>query len=108
MAVARAIVIVCSIQPVYAKRMPPQDRTPYVVRSNDSLYTLADRYMQSPSDWRLLRDINHVANPRHLQVNAHLFMPTSWLRQTLLTARVVAVRGSVAKLGTAGAPPRCR
>src|SRR5471030_3486796 len=104
MAVAGLIAIVCSIQPVYAKRMPPQDMTPYVVRADDSLYTLADRYMQSPADWRLLRDINHVANPRHLQVNAHLSMPTARLRQTLLTARVVAVRGSVDKLGTAGAP----
>jgi hypothetical protein len=104
MAVAGAIVIVCSIQPVCAKRIPPQDMTPYVVRADDSLYTLADRYMQSPSDWRLLRDINHVANPRHLRINAHLSMPTSRLRQTLLTAQVVAVRGSVDKLGTAGAP----
>ncbi|SAL49977.1 peptidoglycan-binding LysM [Caballeronia udeis] len=104
MAVAGVIAIACSIQPVYAKRMPPQDMTPYVVRADDSLYTLADRYMQSPSDWRLLRDINHVANPRHLQVNAHLSMPTSRLRQTLPTAQVVAVRGSVEKLGTAGAP----
>ena len=105
MAVAGVIAIVCSIQPVYAKRMPPQDMTPYVVRADDSLYALADRYMQSPSDWRLLRDINHVANPRHLQVNARLSMPTSRLRQTLLTARVTAVRGSVEKLDTAGAPP---
>jgi len=104
MALAGVIAIVCSIQPVYARHVPSQDMTPYVVRADDSLYTLADRYMQSPSDWRLLRDINHVANPRHLQVNAHLFMPTSRLRQTLLTARVVAVRGSVDKLGTAGAP----
>ena len=103
-AVAGVIVIVCSIQPVFAKPMPTQDMTPYVVRADDSLYTLADRYMQSPSDWRQLRDINHVANPRHLQINAHLSMPTSRLRQTLLTARVVAVRGSVDKLGTAGAP----
>ena len=103
-ALAGVIAIVCSIQPVYARHVPSQDMTPYVVRADDSLYTLADRYMQSPSDWRLLRDINHVANPRHLQVNAHLFMPTSRLRQTLLTARVVAVRGSVDKLGTAGAP----
>ncbi|HMC45677.1 MAG TPA: LysM peptidoglycan-binding domain-containing protein, partial [Caballeronia sp.] len=64
-AVAGVIVIVCSIQPVFAKPMPTQDMTPYVVRADDSLYTLADRYMQSPSDWRQLRDINHVANPRH-------------------------------------------
>lgn len=105
MAVAGVMVTVCSIQPAYAKRVPQQDMTPYVVRADDSLYTLADRYMQSPADWRLLRAINHVANPRRLQVNAHLSMPTSRLRQTLLTARVVAVRGSVDKLGTAGAPP---
>jgi hypothetical protein len=105
MAVAGVIVMICSIQPAYAKRMPPQDMTPYVVRADDSLFTLADRYMESPADWRLLRDINHVANPRRLQVNARLSIPTSRLRQTLLTARVVAVRGSVEKLGTAGAPP---
>jgi hypothetical protein len=105
LAVAGVIAMVCSIQPAYAKRVPPPDMTPYVVRADDSLYTLADRYMQSPADWRLLRDINHVPNPRRLQVNARLSMPTSRLRQTLLTARVTAVRGSVEKLGTAGAPP---
>ena len=105
MAVAGVIAMICSIPPVFAKRLPPPDMTPYMVRADDSLYTLADRYMQSPADWRLLRDINHVANPRRLQVNARLSIPTSRLRQTLLTARVAAVRGSVAKLGTAGAPP---
>lgn len=102
---AIVIAIACTIQPVYAKHLPQQDMTSYVVRADDSLYTFADRYMQSPADWRLLRDINHVANPRHLQINARLSIPTSRLRQTLLIARVVAVRGSVEKLGTAGAPP---
>lgn len=105
MAVAGVVAIICSIQPAFAKRVPPPDMTPYVVRAGDSLYTLADRYMQSPADWRLLRDINHVANPRRLRVNARLSIPTLRLRQTLLTARVAAVRGSVEKLGTAGAPP---
>src|SRR5258708_5824177 len=102
---AIVIVIACTIQPACAKHMPQQDMTSYAVRADDSLYTLADRYMQSPADWRLLRDINHVANPRHLQVNARLSIPTSRLRQKLLAAQVVAVRGSVDKLGTAGAPP---
>jgi hypothetical protein len=105
MAVASIVALVCSIQPAHAKRVPPQDMTPYVVRADDSLYTLADRYMQSPVDWRLLRDINHVANPRHLRINTRLSIPTSRLRQKLLTAQVMAVRGSVEKEGAAGAPP---
>ncbi|WP_438390703.1 FecR domain-containing protein [Caballeronia sp. DA-9] len=102
-AAAMVSAIVLSVHPAHAKRMPP-DITPYVVQSDDSLYTLADRYMESPDDWRLLRDLNHVANPRRLQVNSRLAMPTARLRQVSLTARVEAVRGSVEKSTAPGVP----
>jgi hypothetical protein len=102
--VALAAAIVFSMHPAHAKRAPPPDITPYVVKSDDSLYTLADRYMESPGDWRLVRDLNRVANPRHLQINSRLSMPTARLKQKLLTARVVAVRGGVEKSTAPGVP----
>jgi hypothetical protein len=104
-AMAVAGLITVYAQPAHAKRMPLQDMTPYVVQNNDSLYTLAERYMQSPADWRLLRDINHVANARRLRVNSSLSLPTSRLKQKWLTAKVVAVRGDVDKRNEASGMP---
>ncbi|WP_082778904.1 FecR domain-containing protein [Burkholderia sp. PAMC 28687] len=102
--VALITAIVFCVQPAHAKRVPPPDTTPYVVKSDDSLYTLAYQYMQSPDDWRLLRELNHVANPRRLQIDSRLAMPTARLKQKSLTARVVAVGGGVEKSTAPGLP----
>ena len=99
-----AVALFLSMQAAHAKSLPPRDITQYVVKSGDSLYTLAGQYMESSDDWRLVRDLNHVANPRRLQINSRLAMPTGRLKQQLLAARVVAVRGGVEKSTAPGVP----
>lgn len=81
--------------PAYARNSEPVAMTAYLVRPDDTLFDLADRYLLSYDDWRLLRKINHVPDPYRLPIQSRLLIPTARLKQTLLDARIVAVRGSV-------------
>ncbi|WP_109481048.1 FecR domain-containing protein [Paraburkholderia sp. C35] len=67
--------------------------TIYVTRAGDTLYDLADRYLRDPRDWVVLRKLNHVADPLHLQPGVQLRLPVTLLKQEPSTARVVAVSG---------------
>jgi len=84
----------------HAQKLPdarPPKFTAYVVRPNDTLFDLSVQYLQDPLDWIALRDINHVADPRRLATGSTLSMPTARLRQRLLVAKVIAVRGAVSE-----------
>ena len=65
----------------------------YVTRPGDTLYDVADHYLRDPRDWAVLRKLNHVADPLHLQPGVQLRLPVALLKQEPRSARVVAVSG---------------
>ncbi len=98
---ALMVMLACAAMPLaHAQKLPddpPPKFTSYVVRPDDTLFDLAVHYLQDPHDWVALRDINHVADPRRLATGSTLSIPTARLRQQLLTAKVIAVRGTVSE-----------
>ncbi|MFP3589034.1 LysM peptidoglycan-binding domain-containing protein, partial [Paraburkholderia sp. SIMBA_055] len=53
----------------------------YVTRPGDTLYDVADHYLRDPRDWAVLRKLNHVADPLHLQPGVQLRLPVALLKQ---------------------------
>ncbi len=76
--------------------------TPYEVRAGDTLYQLAQRYLESPEDWRRLARLNRVSDPRRLPVGATLLIPMDRLRGVASHATVLYLKGLV----VADAPAR--
>ncbi len=67
----------------------------YAVRRGENLYTLARHYLMRPSDYRTVQLLNKIADPRRIPVGTWLRIPFALLKTEPLTARLVAVRGSV-------------
>jgi hypothetical protein len=65
----------------------------YTTREGDSLYDIADRYMNGPADWETLSRLNHVPAPRRMRAGIVLRLPAERLKQDWETARVVATSG---------------
>jgi hypothetical protein len=74
----------------------------YEVRAGDTLYHLAQRYLESPEDWRVLARLNRVADPRRLTIGATLLIPADRLRGVASQATVLYLKGLV----VAGEPAR--
>ncbi|WP_428983519.1 FecR domain-containing protein [Paraburkholderia phymatum] len=89
---ALALLPACAGARTPAKRAPAAS-TVYVTHAGDTLYDVADRYLRDPRDWVVLRKLNHVADPLHLQPGAKLILPVALLKQEPRTARVVAMSG---------------
>jgi len=68
---------------------------PYEVRSGDTLYHLAQRYLESPEDWRVLARLNRVADPRRLTIGATLLIPADRVRGVASQATVLYLKGRV-------------
>jgi hypothetical protein len=79
----------------------------YTTRQGDTLYDVADRYLQGPDDWALIAQLNDVPAPKQLQPGIVLNLPAGRLRKERLSARVVAAQGPVerAASGTVGFVP---
>jgi hypothetical protein len=67
----------------------------YTTRAGDTLYDVADRYLQGPDDWTLVAQLNGVPAPKQLQPGTVLNLPAARLRKERLSARVVAAQGPV-------------
>jgi hypothetical protein len=67
----------------------------YTARAGDTLYDVAERYLQGPNDWEVLARLNGVPAPKRLQPGVALKLPVARLRKEKLSARVVAARGPV-------------
>ncbi|KDB07303.1 FecR protein [Burkholderia sp. lig30] len=65
----------------------------YTTRDGDTLYDVADRYLQGPGDWPLLAQLNGVPAPKRLQPGIALKLPAARLRKERLAAHVIAVAG---------------
>lgn len=76
--------------------------TPYEVRAGDTLYRLAQRYLESPEDWRALARLNRVSDPKRLPIGATLLVPADRVRGVARHATVLYLKGLV----VADAPAR--
>lgn len=62
---------------------------------NDTLIHVARRFLLDPGDWRLLQDLNRIANPRSIPVGTELRIPVSRMRHEPRAIAVETVRGGV-------------
>jgi len=67
----------------------------YTVQRGDTLIGISSRLLQSSQDWRALRRLNKVADPRRLQPGRGLHIPLAWLRPEASVAEVVDLIGKV-------------
>lgn len=76
----------------------------YAAQRGDTLYTVAQKYLQEIDDWRVIAHINRVPAPRQLKPGTMLRLPVALLRREPLAARVVATSGN-ATYAIGNAPP---
>lgn len=81
--------------PAQAQNERGKTTVDYTVRVNDTLYDLSAYYLTDTGSWTILKKLNRVSDPRHLQPNSTLHIPLALLKQSLLAARAIAVSGSV-------------
>ncbi|WP_175163419.1 FecR domain-containing protein [Paraburkholderia fynbosensis] len=65
----------------------------YTTREGDSLYGIANRYLDGTADWATLSRLNHVPAPRRMPAGIVLRLPADRLKQDWETAHVVATSG---------------
>lgn len=78
-----------------AATQPQEPMAAYQVVAGDTLIALAGRYMEQPSDYLVVQQLNGVADPRRLQPGTVLQIPVRLLRGVPVAARVAAFRGQV-------------
>lgn len=84
--------------------VPSVDIWRYRVQPGDNLYDIARDYLRPGYGWRSLQRINRVPDPRQLTPERDLLMPVDWLRTEAGVARIVYLRGDVARERGGGAP----
>ena len=67
----------------------------YVVKPGDTLIDLAQAYLTTPSDYRIVQQLNRVREPRHLRIGQPLSLPVHLLRTEPARAQVNTFRGQV-------------
>lgn len=76
---------------------------PYVTHDGDTLYAISRQYLQGADDWRQVARLNGVPAPKRLQRGITIRLPAARLRTEPLTARPVAMHGTVERAGRATA-----
>lgn len=74
---------------------PQEPMATYQVLPGDTLIALASRYMEQPSDYLVVQQLNGVADPRRLQPGTVLQIPVRLLRGAPVVGRIAAFRGDV-------------
>lgn len=72
-----------------------EDVVVYDMRRGESLFWLAQRYLNRRADYASVQKINRIANPHRIPVGTRLRIPLALLKSEPLNARIVAVRGTV-------------
>jgi len=67
----------------------------HVVRNGDTLYDLANAYLEDPLQWKALAQANGNPHPRQLKLGSTIVVPDALLRKKPGGARVVHVSGTV-------------
>jgi hypothetical protein len=68
---------------------------PYVVRTGDTLRSIAATHLNRESDWRQLQTLNGIADPLRIPVGTNIRLPVALLRTRPVQARLVSFRGDV-------------
>jgi hypothetical protein len=87
-------------RPAFAA-IEPGDAVQYQIKKGDTLITIADRYLHSRDQYRILQRRNRISNPLALPVGRTLTIDRSLMRFTPSLARIIAVRGQVNAAGNA-------
>ena len=99
-AFARAFAIALACTTVLTGPAHASEEWDYRVAPGDTLISIAARLLEPPADWRALKRLNQIANPRRLQPNSTLRIPFDWLRSEGVQAEIAAVVGSVTVAGS--------
>ncbi len=67
----------------------------YEVRSGDNLWSLSTEYLINPLNWKRLKILNQIDDPRHLVPGTKLRIPAILLYKHPIMARVLNVNGGV-------------
>ena len=65
----------------------------YSVRPGDNLIRFGKQHLINPNDWLVLQKLNHIKNPRHMQLGKILRVPLSLVKQLPAPAEIVLVSG---------------
>lgn len=74
---------------------------PYQIKKGDTLISIADRYLRTRSDYRILQSRNRIRDPLALPIGQMLMIDRNLMRFSPSQARVIAVRGQVNAAGQA-------
>lgn len=72
-----------------------EDSVIYEIKRGENLFTLAERYLEPASAYRTVQKLNRIADPRRIAVGTRLRIPLTILRAEGLSARILAMRGTV-------------
>ena len=75
--------------------MPAPAPYRYVVRTGDTLLSLARLYMNSQSDYLTVQKLNKVDDPRQIPVGSTLMIPYAILRSEPILGEITSFRGAV-------------
>ena len=67
----------------------------YVVRAGDNLITLGDRYFRNAQSYKIVQQLNRIADPHTIPVGKILNIPRSVLKFRPANAKLISVRGQV-------------
>lgn len=70
----------------------------YSARPGDNLIQFANQYLLNPDDWRVLQALNHIKNPKKLQIGQIVRVPLALVKQAPAPAEVVLVSGQAGLL----------
>lgn len=73
---------------------PSKDEVIYRIRAGDALIALSRKYFVSPESYKVVAQLNGLADPNSLRVGSTIVIPTSLLKFSQLEARVIAFKGS--------------
>lgn len=67
----------------------------HVVQHGETLIGIGAALLQDPADWRKIRRLNRVANPKRLRPGTTLGIPLELMKREAVDAQVTAVQGDV-------------
>jgi hypothetical protein len=85
-------------QPTFAAT-EPDGSVQYEVKKGDTLISIADRYLLSRDQYRILQSRNNIRDPLSLPVGRKLVVDRRLMRFAPSAARIIAVRGQVRTSG---------
>ena len=67
----------------------------FMVQKGDNLYTICEKILEDPEDWRWVAMVNRIKNPHRIYPGQKLIIPTRLLRGVPVDGTVTFVKGDV-------------